>query len=146
MLTKVFVNMFVILQRDLLAEGSQRVDQIRRAILELMKGYAEKGKIELKPDALCLLASREDFRQSMERMASALDDYLRGNEQAVDTVTVQAFNDTELQRTNLEVILSVGVSGLDDMLTFRQRLCDYLDAALSDDDKLNITTVVERSA
>lgn len=143
MLNKIFFNVFVCLQRDLLQ--NERVEQIQRTILERMKGYRQKGRVELKPDALRLLAGREGFQKSMERMALALDDYLKSNEQVVDTVSIQAFNDTELQRTTLEVILSVPVTGVDAMLSFRERLCDYLDSALSDDDKIRITTTVERT-
>jgi hypothetical protein len=110
-----------------------------------MKEYAARGTFRVEPSALSFLASRADFLESAERMALALDAYLKNNEETIGSIAVRASRDVELERTNLTVVLSLPVREIDVMLGFRRRLCDYLDSVISDEDKLRTTVSVTRT-
>jgi hypothetical protein len=130
------------IQKDVLECTTLRV---QKRLENCLKDYVVTGRLLVEPSALSFLASQADFLGSAERMALALNAYLKIDKQTIDSITIRAPRDVELERTTLTIILSLPVKEVDVMLDFRGRLCDYLDSVLSDEDKLRTTVSVTRA-
>lgn len=146
LLDQAFVFILYSLQNDVFSLEGKRLLEIRGKIEQSLKNYAKAGRVQFETGALPFLASQEGFVESLERMGAALDDYLGNAHEIVDSITIQASTDAELERTTLTVTLSLPTQEIDSVLRFRRQLCEYLGSVLSDDDKIRITTSVKRTA